>query len=88
MSPPELAADAPVLDVLEPVAVSVLVLFRIELDFVVHDGREGDVGKVLHPEEPLRGELRLDRHVRTLGESHLVVIVLNLLHQARSFQVL
>ncbi len=81
MTPPELAADAPVLDVLQPVTVGVLVFLRVELDVIIHYWREGDVCEMLHLEEPLCGELRLDRHIGTLGESHLIIIVLNLLHQ-------
>ena len=34
-------------------AIGVLVLLRIELYIIVHHRREGDVGKVLHLEEPL-----------------------------------
>ena len=87
MSPPQLAADAPVLDVLQPVLVRVLVLGGIELQLVVHDGRQGHVGKVLHLEEPLHGELRLDGHVGTLGEAHLVGVGLHLLQQAGGGEV-
>ena len=87
MTPPELTADTPVLDVLQPVAIGVLVLLRIELDVIVHHRREGDVGKVLHLEEPLCRELWLDRHIGTLRETHLIIIVLNLLHQTGVLKV-
>ena len=87
MTPPELAADTPVLDVLQPVAIGVLVLLRIELDIIVHYWRKGDVGKVLHLEEPLCRELWLDRHIGTLREAHLIIIVLNLLHQTGVLKV-
>ena len=42
---------------------------------------------MLHLEEPLRGELRLDRHVRALREAHLVVVVFHLLHQSGVLEV-
>ena len=87
MTPPELTADTPVLDVLQPVAIGVLILLRIELDVVVHYWREGDVSKVLHLEEPLCRELWLDRHIGTLREAHLIIIVLNLLHQTGVLKV-
>ena len=87
VSPPQLAADTPVLDVLQPVLVRVLVLSGIELQFVVHDRRQSHVGKVLHLEEPLHGELRLDGYVGTLGEAHLVGVSLHLLQQAGGGEV-
>ena len=66
MSPPQLAADAPVLDILQPIAVGVLVFLREELYLVVHHRRQGEVGEMLHLQEPLRGEFRLDRHIGAL----------------------
>ena len=87
MTPPELTADTPVLDVLQPVAIGVLILLRVELDVVVHYWREGDVSKVLHLEEPLCRELWLDWHIGTLREAHLIIIVLNLLHQSGVLKV-
>ena len=87
MTPPELTADTPVLDVLQPVAIGVLVLLRIELDIIVHYGRQGDVGKVLHLEEPLYRELWLDRHIGTLRTTDLIIVVLNLLHQTGVLKV-
>ena len=88
MAPPELTANAPVFDVLEPVAVGILILCGIELDVVVHHGRQRDVGHVLHLQEPLHGELGLDGHARALGATNLVVIILNLLHEAGGDHVL
>ena len=60
VSPPKLSADAPILDVAEPIVVGVLVFGRVEFEFVVHHGRERDVGKVLHREIPLHAETRLN----------------------------
>ena len=89
VSPPELTRDAPVLNVLQPVLVSVLVFLGIELDVVVHDGRQGDVGKMLHRQEPLHGEARLDGGVGVaLRVAHLVDVVLHFLHEASLLQVL
>ena len=62
MTPPKLAGDTPVLDVFQPMAIGVLVFGGIELDVVLHDGRKGQVGKVLHLEEPLHGEFGFDGH--------------------------
>ena len=87
MSPPELAADTPVFDVLEPVAVRVFVFRRIENDVVVHYRREGDVCKMLHLDEPLEAQTRLDRHVRTLRITDFVVVVLDFLNEVERFEV-
>ena len=81
VSPPKLARDAPILDIFQPMAIGILVFGGIELDFVVHHGRQGEVGKVLHLEEPLHGEFRLNGHARALGAADFVVVVLHLLHK-------
>ena len=87
VSPPQLAADAPVLDVLQPVAIRVLVLGGIELQLVLHHGGQGHVCKVLHLEEPLHGEFRLDGHVGAFGETYLVGVGLDLLQQSGGIEV-
>ena len=66
VTPPKLAADAPVLDIFEPVAIGVFVFSRVELDVVVHHWSECDFGKVLHFEEPLHREFWFDRHIGAL----------------------
>ena len=88
VSPPQLARDAPVLYVLQPALVGVLVFGGMELYLVVHHGRQGDVGKVLHAQEPLHAQARLHGGVGiALRVAHLVLIVLYLLHQAGFLQV-
>ena len=87
MSPPQLTADTPVFDVLQPVLVSILILGRIEFQVVVHYRGQSHIGKVLHLEEPLHGELRLDSHVGTLGETYLVGIGFHLLQQSGILQI-
>ena len=88
VSPPELTADTPVLDILQPVAVGSLVFGRIELQFVVHDGRQSHVCKVLHLEEPLHREFRLDGNTRALRTTHLVRVGFHLFQQTCIGQVL
>ena len=76
------------MNVPQPVLVSVLVFCGIELQFVVHDRRQGDVGKVLHLQEPLQREARLDGGVGVaLGIAYFVHIVLYVLHQSGRFKV-
>ena len=88
VSPPQLARDAPVLDVLQPVLIGVLVFLRIELDIVGHYWWQGDIGKVLHLEEPLQRETRLNGCIGVaLRIAHLIRIVLNALHQSCLLQI-
>ena len=88
MSPPQLAADTPVLDIFQPVLVRVLIFGRIELQFIIHYRRQSHVGKVLHLQEPLHGKLRFDGHIGTFGETYLVGIGFHFLQQTGSSQVL
>ena len=69
MSPPQLARDAPVVDVFHPVAVGVLELFG---DKAAHDGFQGWFGQMLHLEEPLQRDFRLDHRFGAFGGAHLV----------------
>ena len=88
VTPPQLSADAPILNVLQPVFISVLIFLGIELDIVVHDGWQSDVCKVLHFQEPLQRETRLDCRVGvSLGISYFIDIVLHLFQQSRVLQV-
>ena len=43
---------------------------------------------MLHADEPLQAEPRLDRHIGALRITHLVVVVLYFLHQVQGFQIL
>ena len=87
MTPPKLTADTPVLDVLQPMAIGVLILLRVEFDVIIHYWRKGDVSKVLHLEEPLCREFWLDRHIGALRESHLIIIIFDLLHETGILKV-
>ncbi len=66
MTPPKLATDAPVLDVLEPCTIGILVFLRDEFNDVVHHGAERNFGEVLHVDEPLQRQTRLDGHLGAL----------------------
>ena len=88
VAPPELAADAPVLDVLEPDAVGVLVLLGHEADDVIHHRGEAPLGEVLHVDKPLEREARLDGDFRALGGADLVGVVLDFLEESGGLEVL
>ena len=87
MSPPQLSTDTPIFDVFEPVTIGVFVLRGIKLNIVVHDRLQGKVGKVLHFQKPLCGQLWLNGHMGALGVSNFVVVVLHFFHQSRFFQI-
>ena len=87
MSPPQLAADTPVLDVLQPVLIGIFIFGWVEFQVIIHHRGQSHIGKVLHLEEPLHGELRLDSHVGTLGETYLVGIGFHLLQQSGILQI-
>ena len=87
MPPPQLAADAPILHVLHPVAVGVLELRRVETDLVVHHRIECRLSQTVHFQEPLHGELRLDGHIGALGETYLIDVILCFFEQSGGIKV-
>ena len=89
MSPPQLTADAPVLDVAKPVLIGVFVLCGIETNLVVHHGRQGEIGKVLHAEIPLHAKTGFNGSICvTFRITHFIVIVFHFLKQACGFKIL
>ncbi len=86
MAPPELARDAPVLDVVEPLVVDGGPVVRVELDAAVGHDFQRDLGNALagvqrafgrrlaHGHEPLVGQHGLQHHAGAvaLGLHHLV----------------
>ena len=80
MAPPELAADAPVVDVFHPVEIGFLVLLGGEVNglFAVGaglDGGDGLVGEGLDFDEPLGGEARLDDGFAAVAVADVVGMV-------------
>ncbi len=88
VAPPELAGDAPVLDVLHPVEVGLDPALGMELDLSAGDRLDGGLGQGLHAHEPLVGETGLHRHAATLGVAYLVHVVLDLHQKALLLQLL
>ena len=60
MSPPELARDAPVVDLIHPVQVDGLVILRREANVTIHDRGDRPVCQRLNLDEPLHREAGLD----------------------------
>ncbi len=87
MAPPELAADAPGLDVAHPGEEGVLPLPRHEpYPALLHrpDRRAGQAGGVA---VPLRGQTRLDHGAAALGMRHRMSVGLDLVEQAEPFEL-
>ena len=87
MPPPELAGNAPVLDILHPMPVGVLELGRNELDLIVHHHAQSRLGQFFHLEEPLHRKLGLDGHIGTFRIPHIIDVILLFFQQIRLFEV-
>ncbi len=87
MAPPQLAADAPVVDILHPVEIGLLVHLGCELDVAVFDSGDGLDGERLDFDEPLRGQARLDDRLASVAVADVVGVVLHARQQALSFEV-
>ena len=89
MAPPELAGDAPVVDVLHPVEVGLLVLSGVNWMCCRSslDGGDGFVGQGLNFDEPLRGEARLDHGLAAVAVADVVDVVLDAGQEALLFEV-
>ena len=85
--PVELTGDIPVVDILHPVGVDALKLWRHQAHLVFHHRLIGRLDEVVHPEEPLGGELWLDRHIGPLGEADRIVVVLHVVHRPDLLQL-
>ena len=81
MSPPQLAAYAPVLDVLQPDTVGVFVFFRNKPYYIVHHRGETLFCEMLHLHKPLQRQSRLNGHLGAFGKSDVVHVVLFLFHK-------
>jgi hypothetical protein len=69
--PPQLARDAPILDVLQPVKVNLLETLRDNLDAPVADGGQRGFCQRLDLDEPLLRNHRLDDLAAALGTRHV-----------------
>jgi len=67
MSPPQLARDAPVANVVHPLVEHRDAIVRDEFDAPALDSLDSLLGKRLHPHEPLRGDQRLDNGLRPVA---------------------
>ncbi len=94
VAPPELARDAPVLDVLHPLVPRVDPLVRHEAHLASVDGRHGLLGdgatiapRLGHGHEPLVGEHRLDDLAGAPAARHHQLVLLGLDQQAQGLEI-
>src|SRR5688572_20444271 len=86
--PPQLAANAPVLDILEPVEIDLLEAFRHNFDTSIAHRIQSFTGKRIHFHEPLRGYHRLDNFTSALSARDGRTIRLSLDHQPSLLHIL
>ena len=86
MAPPELARDAPGLDVFHPVEIGRFPILRDELGLAVAHGGNRRLRQFLRVDVPLVGEKRLDDDIRAVAVRHDVRVRLDFLDQALFLQ--
>ena len=69
-------------------AIDILILLGHELNLVLQHRAGCGLSQLLHRQEPLHRQLRLDGHTRTLRETYVVGICLGLLQQISRSQIL
>ena len=83
VAPPQLARDAPVLEVVQPVEVHLLPALGVELDGAVLHHARRVLLEAVHGHEPLLGLPGLELRVAAVARHDGVVVVLHLLQQAQ-----
>jgi len=78
VTPPNLTADAPVLDVIEPLLVLALPHLGYELRLTPLHRLKGLLGQGLHANEPLFGIVGFHHSVTTIAMADVVLMRLNL----------
>ncbi len=89
MSPPQLARDAPVLDVVQPLVVGVHPVLRVKLDLAGAHAFQRLFGdaftfstRLAHRDEPLVGQHRFDHHAGAVTTRHFEFVLFCLLEQS------
>src|SRR5262249_15865879 len=77
MSPPQLARDAPVANVVKPIQVDLFVIFGRDRDFAVLDNFNRLFGERLNLDEPLLRETRVDDASATVAGSERNGVILD-----------
>src|SRR5665647_2665241 len=86
MAPPELARDAPGLDVFHPVEISILPILWDELGLAVAHRGNRRLRQFLGVDVPLVGQERLDHHIRAIAVWNNVTVRFYLRDKTALFQ--
>ena len=87
MPPPELARDAPGLDVLKPLEIDIPPVFGNELCLALANDLERGLRQGLRVDIPLVGQERLDNFVRAVAIGDLEDVWIDLLDQLKRFEI-
>ena len=87
MAPPELAADAPVVDIFQPMVVNLNETIRDEFRVAIFDGFEGCFGQRFHLDEPLLGDEGFDRRLAARAMADGMGQFFDMIEEAQFFQV-
>ena len=87
VSPPQLPADTPVLQVFHPVAIGVFVFFRVKFDRVIFHVIQRRFCQFAHLEKPLHRQFGFDGHIGTFRVAHFIGVCFDFFHQPGLFQV-
>ena len=78
MAPPQLPADRPIALFAEPIEIAFGIARGNDLHPAVGHGVHRRLGQILHPHEPLIGQVRLDRRLRAVGMGQLDLAIFDL----------
>ena len=87
MSPPQLSADAPILNVAHPGEIGVLPLLGHKLDDAGLDGLNGRLREFFRVDIPLRCQPRLNHRARAVASRYLERVRFNFLEQPGSLEL-
>src|SRR5690348_1261769 len=87
VAPPELAGDAPVADVREPIEEDFFLIFRNDRNDAFADDLDSLLGERLHFAEPLNGEARLDDGLAAVADGSGEAVVRDAVEEALRFEV-
>ena len=87
MSPPQLPADAPVLNVVHPVEVGLRPVFRYESDSPALDGLDGRFGQRFDIDIPLIGQIGFHDCAAAIAPRNIAAILLDLFKQIECIEI-
>ncbi len=87
VAPPQLAADAPRADVLQPLDVAARLRLGVDAHPAVAHDLDGRRGQLVHAHEPLQRDQRLDPLARAMAVGHLVPVGLAVAEPALGLEV-